>query len=328
LVTPTTLRSRLSGGDLTTVSVLGPTSCGQWRSISIPAEHFMASLDTRDGVPKPLQLPIESAGPYAPLAPSLLVDLATLRAADWAPGTAIALADACTSTGTVDPRSPRQAIEQAISKLDGYGVELEAVVTTQMHVVSAHPSVEADFEGAVVRLCSKMHRAGVRVQHLTTSPAFNRSAFAVTFSGHSDALTVCDDRVLDQLAATAYAEQCDLLIITTRDLSPGCRCSLSLKLSSGQNATLVDRAFAGLLRQLQSIATIQSRLSPPNLPHAVAGVIALEVPTVGEGLHETMASVLEGFIFGLRERLPCAESRHLTFVQDRTGVNRVGEIDA
>lgn len=329
------LRERLADGDLATVTVLGPTYDTGWQAHPIPATQFLAAADTASAVVlAPARFLRSSdagedsrqwhAEPFE--ASHLAVDLSTLRAATWSPGTAVALADACTSKGRVHPNSPRHVLEGLSAQLEAYGIRVTVAVETQLRLAGATSLDDSGLDAVLVHLCYLLRQADLPVESISTAlslhaPDPNGQSVTATFAPR-DPLTACDSHVLHHLAAAIYSEHHGLHArFATTD-----RLTLHLALTAPDQTAnaLIDMAYAGLQGELGNIAANQIGMAPLPThfagPHDLArrstepagavvakikpstGVITLAVPAATR-IHEATATALTGITTGIQQRL-------------------------
>jgi hypothetical protein len=268
------------------------------------------------------------------------VDLTTLRAATWEPGTAVALADACTSTGQTHPLSPRHRIEGHTAQLEECGVEMTVALRSQL-LISTTDCTDSSLDAALVGLVAMFSGAAIPLDSMTAPAITNRDQRIHTVTAAfpaAEPLTACDHHVLHQMAAAVYAERHGFRA------EPGHTDVLSLRLEAPDPA-LAGHAFAGLFDESASIAATRSRVTPrpATAParrghgpdeaasvrlafDAASGVITLAMPAAVNGAHDTMARTLAGIARGVRNRLPLPATTRTEFALRRvlTG-NGVGE---
>ncbi|WUH90279.1 hypothetical protein OG900_09340 [Streptomyces sp. NBC_00433] len=324
------LRERLAGGDLATVTVLGPTSDASWRAHPIPATRFLAAVHTSSAVVLPPAHLLRPSGPRQQQAKQfeashLAVDLSTLRAATWSPGTAVALADACTSKGRVHPESPRHLLERLIARLEAYGVRVTVAVETQLRLTGAASPDDSGLDAVLVHLCSLLRHADLPVESISTAPSLhapdrNGQLVTATFA-HRDPLTACDNHVLHHLAATIHSEYHGL---HTESASTD-RLTLHLTLTAPGQTTnaLIDMAHAGLQGEIGNIAANLTGRAP-FLTHITepdenarrttepAGSTVVKINSSADvitltfsaatGVHEATVAALTGITAGIRHR--------------------------
>lgn len=277
-----TLREQLADGDLVTVTVLAPTAVGGWRAHPLPAHRFLAAVDNADGGVQPLPCPsdtAESADAAAAhskqpfLADYLAVDLATLRPAPWSPGTAIALADACTRTGRMHPRSPRRALEACTHGLDTHGIRATIATHVQFHIDgTANTDGDSGLEAVLAHLCSLLHRADLPVESIVTArcshPA-RHDAVTATFAP-CDPLTACDNHIVLRHALATHARHHGFRAAFT----PTDALTLRLAVSPYVADAVVSRT----------------------------DVLTLEVPAIAGAVHQTAAMALSSTLRGTASR--------------------------
>lgn len=329
------LRERLAGGDLATVTVLGPTHDAGWQAHPIPANRFLAAVHNSSAVvlpPAHLLRPScagensrqRHAEPFE--ASHLTVDLSTLRAATWSPGTAVALADACTSNGRVHPNSPRHVLEDLTAWLEEYGVRATVAVETQLRLAGATSRDDSGLDAVLVHLCYLLRQADLPVESISTAPSLhtpdhNGQLVTATFAPR-DPLTACDSHVLHHLAAAIHSEHHGLHAgFATAD-----RLTLHLALTAPDHtaSALVEMAYAGLQGEIGTIAAnligaapfpaliagppeIARRSTAPAVAvvakNKLSGGVITFTASATTRIHEATAAALTGIKAGLQQQL-------------------------